>query len=464
MKESIFKAYDIRGIYPTDLNEKDAQIIARAIYTFFAQKIGKKNLNLAVGKDMRSSSNPIMQTVIKEFVKMGGMVTNIGLTTTPTFYFSTLRLKYDAGLMVTASHNPKEYNGMKFVIRDGDNLIKVGKGSGMEEIAELSKSQKFVSYRQGGKEIKRNDTLKLELQDALKQFNPSKFQKFKIVTDTANGVAILYLNELFKVIKAEVIHMNEKLDGTFPAHEANPLKFETLRELQKRVVKEKADFGIAPDADGDRIFFIDEKGAIIPATGMTSLIAREILRKNKKAKIIVDIRDIRNVQAVCKKFKGTASISKVGHAFITKQLQKEGALFAGESSGHYFFKETGGAENSLRVVLYVMNVLSREKKPLSKIVEELTTSVESGEFNFELPANVSAADLLEKITKKYKSGKLSTLDGIAVDFKDWRFGVRTSNTEPVLRLNVEGANDKIVQKNLKEITNLILKAGAKRKS
>lgn len=464
MKESIFKAYDIRGIYPTDLNEKDAQIIARAIYTFFAQKIGKKNLNLAVGKDMRSSSNSITRVVIKEFVKMGGRVTNIGLTTTPTFYFSVLKLKFDAGLMVTASHNPKEYSGMKFDIREGKNLIKVGKGSGMEEIAELSKSQKFASYQKGGKEIKRSDTLKLELQDALKQFDPSKFQKFKIVTDTANGVAILYLNELFKVIRADVVRMNEKLDGTFPAHEANPLKFETLRELQKRVVKEKADFGIAPDADGDRIFFIDEKGSVIPATAITSLITREVLRKKPESKILVDIRYIRNVQEVCRKFKGTSLISKVGHAFITKQLQKEGALFAGESSGHYFFQETGGAENSLRVALYVINVLSREKKPLSKIVEELTTSVESGEFNFELPADVSAAELLEKLTKKYSSGKISTLDGIAISFKDWRFGVRTSNTEPVLRLNIEGADSKIVQKYLKEISSLILKTGAKRKS
>lgn len=464
MKESIFKAYDIRGIYPTDLNEKDAQIIARAIYTFFVRKIGKKNLNLVVGKDMRSSSNSITRTVIREFVKMGGTVTNIGLTTTPTFYFSVLKLKFDAGLMVTASHNPKEYNGMKFDIREGKNLIKVGKGSGMEEIAELSKNQKSDPYRKGGKEIKRNDTLKLELQDAIKQFNPKNIQKFKIITDTANGVAILYLNELFKNVKAEVMRMNEKLDGTFPAHEANPLKFETLKDLQEMVVREKADFGIAPDADGDRIFFIDEKGSVIPATAITSLIAKEVLRKKPKSKILVDIRYIRNVQEICRKFKGISLISKVGHAFITKQLQKEEAFFAGESSGHYFFQETGGAENSLRVVLHVLNVLSREKKPLSKIVEELTTSVESGEFNFELPANVSAADLLAKLSNKYKAGKISTLDGIAVSFKDWRFGVRTSNTEPVLRLNVEGANDKIVQKYLKEITNLILKTGAKRKS
>ncbi|MDO8497675.1 MAG: phosphomannomutase/phosphoglucomutase [bacterium] len=464
INSSIFKAYDIRGIYGKDIDEDGIEQISKAIYTFFVKKLGKQDLKIVLGCDMRISTPSLFERSKKTFAEAGATVIDVGLVATPTLYFASLHYDYDGGVMITASHNPKEYNGLKFVVRQGNKLLKIGKESGMEEVKNIALQKQFLPLKASGKIIKRENVVKDEIEKSLSHFDFSKMKKLKIIIDSANGMGILYLNEIFKHIPADIIRMNEKLDGTFPAHEANPLKFETLKDIQKKIVEEKADLGIAPDADGDRIFFLDEKGQIIPAAMTTSIIADQVLEKNPGELILVDIRYIRNVQKVVKDRGGKISISKVGHALITKQMADEDGIFAGESSGHYFFRETGYAENSGMVVLYVLNAMNRENKPLSEIVRKYHSSPESGEVNFELSKGTNVKALLSDIEKGYTDGESSWLDGLSVTYPDWRFNIRTSNTEPLMRLNVEAANDSLVKEKFEELKKKIMASGATMKS
>lgn len=458
---SIFKAYDIRGIYQKDFNDQDFFLIIKAIITFFIRRLNKRKLVLAIGRDVRLSTPNLFAMAKKAVTEMGVTGVDIGLTSTPTFYYGSLNYGYDGGFMITASHNPKEYNGVKFVIREGSKIIKIGKNTGIEEVKEITLNNKFTQSAGGGKIIKNNQVLDDEVNQALKHLENIKLKKFKIVTDTANGMAITYINKLFEKIPAQLIRLNDRLDGTFPAHEANPLKFETLVDLQKAVIKNKADFGIAPDGDGDRVFFIDENGQVIPATMTTCLIAEEILRNNHQETIVVDIRYIKNVINLVKKLGGKTALTKVGHAFISQKLTEVNGIFAGESSGHYFFRETGYAESSVLVIVYLLKVLSAANKPLSKVIAQYQTAYESTEFNFSLPKNLSGTDLQKKIAKDYSNGKQSWLDGLSVDYDHWRFNIRSSNTEPLIRLNVESDNNQLTQEKLKELKSKIIHLGAK---
>lgn len=455
---SLFKSYDIRGLYPQDINEKNIGTIIKAIYLFFTEKLHKEDLTLVLGKDMRLSSPSLHELAKEILLNIGATVVDIGLSTTPTVYFAVQHFKYDAGIQISASHNPKDWNGIKFFYRQGNKLIKVSKNTGMDEIKRLSLQNRFSFPQKRGKLIKK-EILKEEVDYAYQLVNP-KVGKFKVVVDTANAMGILYIEEIFKRTGCKLVKINEQLDGTFPSHEANPLKFETLKELQKRVVKEKADLGIATDGDGDRIFFVDEKGEIIPATLISSLIAREILSRKKGEKILVDVRYTRNTVNAVNKFGGVPMINVVGHALITEHLNKVDGAFSGESSGHFFFRETGGGESSVRVILYVLDVLSRANKPISHIMKELHSSYESSEFNFTLPDGTDAKQFLGEVLKNYEDGEVSWIDGLTVDYPKWRFNIRSSNTEPLIRLNLEADSKVLMDEKLMEVKKRILSLGA----
>lgn len=459
---SIFKAYDIRGVYPEDINEENIRDIAKAIFTFFAGKLKKTDFSVVLGRDMRISSPTLFEVVKKTLINSGATVIDVGLASTPTVYFAVTSGQYDAGIQISASHNPKQYAGLKFFLRNGKKLDKISKVFGMEEIKKLCETKKFVEAKTAGKCVKKPNVLAEEIKFAFDLVKPNINRKYKIVCDAANAMGAIFIDALFKNQNIELVKMNFELDGTFPVHQPDPLQFKLHRALQDRVLLEKADFGIAPDGDGDRIFFIDEKGAIVPATHISALVASELFRENKHAKIIVDVRYTGNVTNLCKKYGTLPSYSKVGHALITAQLNRENADFAGESSGHYYFKETGGAESSMRVILYILKVLSREKKSLSQVLKHLVTSFESGEFNFEL-TGITSKEMLEKLVADYPQGKLSTLDGVSIEFPTWRCSIRTSNTEPLLRLNVEGEDAKLVKAKLNELKTKIIKLGAKLK-
>lgn len=431
----IFKAYDIRGIYPTQINPSVVESIIKATYTFFKQKINLDHqMTVVLGNDMRISSPELMDVARNTLEEMGAHVIDIGMVSTPSFYFSVFHYGYDAGIQITASHNPKEYNGIKFVLNSPEGLIKIGKSTGMEEVKEMAISGKFAQPESGGKVEKKDNLMDEEVKTALTILGNPIINHYKIVADTANAMGAQYIGAIFAKLPADLIKMNFNYDGTFPAHQPDPLNFANLVDLQKRVLSENADFGLAPDGDGDRLFFIDDKGQVVPASIITGIIAKEFLVKYPSSTILFDIRYLLNNTKIVEESKGKWEITKVGHAFITEAMHKTGAIFAGESSAHYFYKDTGNGENQLLTILTVLKVMTKENKKLSELVEEYRRAYESTEFNFKVN---NASDILSALKAKYNDGKLSELDGVSVSYPDWRFNVRTSNTEPLLRLNVE---------------------------
>lgn len=433
--QNIFKSYDIRGIYPNQLNEDFAVPITKAIYKIIADHTeGKGQITIAVGRDMRLSSPAIFKTVSETLVELGAEVIDLGIVSTPTFYYATFKNAFDGGVQITASHNPGEYNGLKIVRKSPTGLIKIGKSTGMDDIKKWSLEGADIPPKENGKIIKMENVVVEEVQNALKIAGNPDLKEFKIVADAANALGALYIEELFNHIPGNLIKMNFELDGTFPAHQADPLQASTLVDLQKKVLETGADLGLAPDGDGDRLFFIDEKGKVISASMITALVAKELLKKHKGDTILAEIRYLLTPKRIVEEMGGTFVITRVGHAFITEKMHETGAVFAGESSGHYFFRETGNAESQIPMILIVLKVMTETGKKLSEIIEDLRRSNESGEFNFKVK---NAPEITAAVKKEFADGQLSELDGIAISYSDWRLSLRSSNTEPLLRLNVE---------------------------
>ncbi len=452
MNPKIFKAYDIRGVYPEELNEQTIEQIVKAIYTFFLSKLQKEKIRIVLGRDMRVSSPSLFEVAKKTLVSLGADVIDVGLVSTPSFYFSVFHYGYDCGIQVTASHNPKEYNGVKFLLNSPKGLIKIGKSTGMDTVKELAMNNgPFAKEAQGTVTVQEH-VLDDEIANALKVVDSQTFSNFTIVADPANAMGAQYIGALFNKIPANLIKMNFELDGSFPVHPPDPLDFKNLVDLQKRVLAEKADFGLAPDGDGDRLFFIDEKGQVVPATLITALVSKELLKNNPGAKILFDIRYILTPEKIVEENGGSYEITRVGHAFITEKMTQTGAIFAGESSAHYYYASNGNAESQLETILFVMKVLTEEKKHLSEVLEALRRSYESGEHNFKV---TNAPEILDALKQKYADGELNELDGVAISYPDWRFSVRTSNTEPLLRLNVEALTKDVMEQKRDEIISFI---------
>lgn len=472
---AIFKAYDIRGVYPQEINEDIIFGIGQALVQFSGAK------KIVVGRDMRTSSPALAKALIEGITEAGADVADVGLVSTPTFYFAVRHLKAAAGIQVSASHNPKEYNGCKIVLGDEKGIIKVGIESGLAEIRDMVMQNVAAGFSPPRGDLKIAATTgvvekisgiqQAEIDAAFKLVPlPKEMSTLKIVADPANAMGIPVLTEIFARIPAvNLIKMNFELDGTFPAHQPDPLQPETLQNLQARVRAEHADLGIAPDGDADRVFFLNEKGDIIPASYITAFVAREILSggqapalQDRSAaprvppKIFYDIRYTWNAKRAIEAYGGTPQVSKVGHAFISRALRDEGGIFAGESSGHYFFRDTGYAEGTPLVILYVLKAMARERKPISEILAPLVVGHESGEINFKLKNREQSGTVIDALKQKYSDGAVSSFDGIAVEYDEWRFSVRASNTEPLLRLNVEGKSKELVEKKVKEITMRII--------
>jgi phosphomannomutase len=433
--EHIFKAYDIRGLYPEEINEENIGAIVKSIYKLL-QGDSNEPIKIIISRDMRISSPSLHKVAIQTLKECGADVLDIGIVSTPTFYYSVFKYKVVGGFQISASHNPKQYNGIKIAKYSPNGLIKVGKNAGMDQIREGAIQGVEVGSTKEGEvtEIDTDELLKEEVTNALEIVGNPEIKDFKIVADPANAMGAQYIDALFKKIPGNLIRMNFELDGTFPAHQPDPLQADTLTDLKKRVLAEEADLGLAPDGDGDRLFFIDEKGEIVPASIITALVAKYLLKRYKGEKILADIRYIMTPKKVTEEQGGEFLMTRVGHAFITEKMHDEGGIFAGESSGHYYFKATGNAESQLPVILTVLQAMTEENKKLSQIVKELKRSWESGEFNFRVK---NALEILEAVKQKYSDGELETLDGVAITYADWRFNIRTSNTEPLIRLNVE---------------------------
>ena len=433
--ENIFKSYDIRGTYPDQINEEFAVPIIKAIYKVISDQLQTNQpLIIAVGRDMRLSSPAIFKAVSETLVSLGAKVIDLGIVSTPTFYYAVFKKGFDGGVQITASHNPGEYNGIKIVRKSPTGLVKIGGSTGMLDIKNLAMGDlEFPEVPRGSLENMEGVVVE-EVKNALDIAGNPKLNEYKVVADAANALGGLYIEELYKHIPGSLVKMNFELDGTFPAHQADPLQKETLVDLQKRVLEEGADLGLAPDGDGDRLFFIDEKGEIIPPSIITAIVAREVLKKHKGATILGDIRYIMTPKKIVEELGGTFVITRVGHSFITEKLHETGGAFAGESSSHYFFKETGNAESQIPMILLILKVMTEENKKISEIVNDLRRSHESGEFNFKVK---NAKEIMQKVKEEFPEGEVSELDGVSISQADWRVSLRSSNTEPLLRLNVE---------------------------
>lgn len=453
--ENIFKSYDIRGIYPDQINEQNVVRIVTAIYSFLKSKIpDKKQLGIVIGRDMRISSPVLFEAASKTLIELGARVIDIGLVSTPTFYYAVFSNKFDGGFQISASHNPKEYNGLKIVMFSEKGILKIGKPTGMEDIKKMAIERVEIEKSEDGSMEQLKGVLEKEVENALQIAGNPNIKEFKIVADAANAMGATYIDALFKKIPGKLIKMNFELDGTFPVHQPDPLQSDTLKDLQKKIIEESADLGLAPDGDGDRIFFIDEKTEIVPPSQIIALVVRELLKEHKGSKIIVDLKYIFTPKKSVEEFGGELVISKTGHAYITETMHKNEGLFAGEASGHYYFGETGGAEAPMPVIILILAIMSRTGKKLSELAAEVKSSHESGEINFRVN---NAPEIMEQIKEHYSNGQFSDLDGIAISFPDWRFSLRSSNTEPLLRLNIETHEHLNVEEKKRDLIEIIEK-------
>ncbi|MDP3957161.1 MAG: phosphomannomutase/phosphoglucomutase [bacterium] len=442
MNPGIFKAYDIRGIYPDDINEDDAYHIGRAVVAHLEPK------RLGIGRDIRSSSPSLFKSFTQGVMDAGCDVLDLGIITTPMVYFAAGRLDIDAAISLTASHNPKEYNGMKIALR---GAIPVGENSGLHEIRDLALRGEWKDAEQKG-------TLAVEdicpaYYGFFTSFADFGSKHFTIAIDTANAMGVLELPiyEQFPD-NLSIVNLYNDMEHAFECHEANPLKTETLAELQEKVKESHADLGIAYDGDADRIGFVDELGEVIPMDLITALLAKTILKKRPGATILYDLRSSRSVKEVIEESGGRALECRVGHAFIKKQMREEGSIFAGELSGHYYFEENSFAEASTLAALLLLNLMAETGEPISQLVKETKRYFHSGEINSEV-ADKDA--ILATLKEKYADGKQHELDGLKVDYLDWWFNVRPSNTEPALRLNLEAKTSEMMEEKKAELLALI---------
>lgn len=440
---SIFKAYDVRGVYPSELDEKLAYKIGRAFVSFL--KIGK----VAVSQDMRKSSASLKKELISGITDQGADVIEIeGLCSTPKNYFACWFLKTKGSVMVTASHNPGKYNGFKFTRQ---KAIPISGGTGIKDIEKLVLKNKFKDVKRKGNVVKKDITSDYK-KHILGMIDIKKIKPLKVVIDAGNGMGGRDMELVLDKLPLEVIKMYFEPDGSFPNHEANPLKEENLVDIKKRVKEENADLGIALDGDADRVFFIDENSETIPADFITCLIAVEILKKNRGEKVLYDLRSSWVVKEIIEEFGGKSGMSKVGHAFIKEQMRKEKAIFAGELSGHFYFRDNFYTDSAIIAALKVIQLISEKGKRLSELVKPLKKYFASGEINSEVKDKEGK---MKELAKRYKDGKISWLDGIRVDFKDWWFNVRPSNTEPLLRLNLEAKSKKLMEEKRDKVISII---------
>lgn len=439
----IFRAYDIRGIYPEEINKNTAYLIGRAFIKF----LNKKNLKIGVGQDGRLSSPSLFRALTKGIIDQGATVIDIGLSITPMLYFAVAHFKFDGGINITGSHLSSERNGFKLV---REKAVPISEKTGLKEIKKLAMKGKFFKEKKG--RILEKDIRADYLDFNLKDFKISTFKSLKLVIDTANAVPGILIPYLKKRIPAQIYSLFGKLDGTFPNHSPNPLIKENLRSLQKEVKNKKADFGVAFDGDGDRIIFIDERGEVISGDLITAFLASLVLKENPRVKILYDIRSSRAVEETIKENRGKPLVWRVGHSLIKEKMRKENIIFAGELSGHYYRKDHYFSEVPLFVLFKILEVLSQTKKSLSELIKPLKRYFYSGEINFRVEKKTKILKLLEK---RYQKEKTSYLDGLRVDFKDWWFLVRPSETEDLLRLIIEAKTKELMEEKKKELVTLI---------
>jgi phosphomannomutase len=444
----VFKAYDVRGLYPAELDESGAEAIGRAYVEQFEPR------RIAVGRDMRLSSPAMQQAVMRGAASAGADVLDLGLVGTEMVYFAVGSLGLEGGAMVTASHNPKEYTGMKLVRR---GALPVGGESGLLDVRDraLAETDPSGTRFQTGPEgtVEPYEIWPAYVERVLSFVDVAAIKPLKVVIDAANGMAGAMLPPVLERLPVETIRCFFEPDGSFPNHEPNPLLPENREFIVRKTLEQSADLGVAFDGDADRCFFVDDTGEFVPGDFVTALFAESVLEKEPGAKIIYDVRASRAVPETIERDRGVPLVERVGHAFIKVRMRKEEASFAGEVSGHYYFRDFSQADTGVVPFLLMLELISKKGQPLSEILEPLRSRYFiTGEINTPV---ADVALKLQELKERYSDGRISHRDGISVDFDDWHFNVRPSNTEPLLRLNLEATSQELMNRKRDEVLALL---------
>jgi phosphomannomutase len=448
MNPHIFKAYDVRGLYPAELDEQVFHQIGRAFVEYLhAKRIG-------VGRDMRLSSPSLTAAFIAGAREQGADVVDYGMISTDMIYYAVGTDDLDGGAQITASHNPKQYNGCKMVGRGNQPL---SGEAGISDIREMIAGSRIPapSAKPGG--LSQRTVLDGYVKHVLKFIDPSIIRATTVVLDAGCGMAGMVAPAIFKSLPCKVDALCFTPDGTFPTHEANPLIEENRRDIVARVqATPAAEIGIAWDGDADRCFFIDEDGEFISGDFVTALLAEAFLLKERGATVVYDLRASYAVKDMAAKYHGTAVMNRVGHAFFKKRMRELNAVFGGEVTGHYYFRDNFYCDNGFIPAILILELMSKKQQSLKQLLEPLRAKYFiSGEINTKMSSMDAMTARMAAIEARYPDANISKLDGISVEYPDWHFNVRPSNTEPLLRLNLEGTTPEQMESKRDEVLSII---------
>lgn len=443
MNPGIFKAYDIRGTVPEQFKPEYAYYIGFFLTNFLGAN------NIAVGRDMRLSSNEIFEHLARGINDSGTNVIDLGLTSTDALYFAVGRFDYDGGVMITASHNPKEYNGLKICRKNAEPL---SGNNGLGQILKMiHEGEEIVKSPSRGSVI-RKEILEDYVNHCFSFIDLSKIKPFKIVIDAGNGMAGLILPPVLEKLPVDGTRLYFELDGTFPNHPASPIEPENLVDLQKVIIEEKSAFGVAFDGDADRMFLVDRNGRQVRGDMCTALVAKSLLTKHPGETVLYNLICSKAVPELVERMGGKAIRTRVGHALIKPLMKKHNAIFGGEHSGHFYFRDNWFADSGLIAFLVCLELLSIENRPLDELIKELNPYFQSGEINTRVD---SVQEKINQVKQAFSDGEQDDLDGLTVRYQDFWFNLRGSNTEPLIRLNVEANSTKFLEEKVAMLLKII---------
>lgn len=444
---SLFKAYDVRGIVPTELTPDIARLIGRSLVATLAPE------TVVVGRDMRVSSPELATALMDGIQDAGANVVDVGMVSTDALSFAIGNYGYPAGVMVTASHNPAEYNGFKIAREDARALSLT---DGLDQIRDRILDNSLPEPQTGANRGTRQSREILDDYAAhmLSMIDTSRLRPLKIAIDAGNGMAGLTVPIVFKDLPIEITPLYFELDGTFPNHPANPIEPENTAELRRIVKNNHLDLGAAFDGDADRVFLIDEHGSFVGGDMLTAMVASRMLDRNPGAAIVYNLISSRGVAELINAKGGRPIRSRVGHSYIKETMRQEDAVFGGEHSGHFYFRDNWYADSGMAALLFALEMISEENKPLSEVIAPLDHRFRSGEINSEVADPAATTDAIENHFRSL-GAEIDHLDGITVNFPDWWFNLRASNTQPLLRLNVEADNKPLLEEKTQQVLAMI---------
>ena len=444
---AVFKAYDVRGLYPSEITEELFHQLGRAFVAYLGPG------TYAVTRDMRVSSPSLTKAFIDGAVLQGGRIIDYGLVGTDQMYYAVAADGLDGGAQITASHNSGEYNGCKMVRKEAFPL---SGEAGIKEMKEMIFAGAIPPPPAAAGSVEHRDIMTRYIEHVMSFVDEQTIKPFNVVLDAGSGVAGIVAPHLFERLPCKTTRLCFEVDGTFPNHEANPLIEENRRDITAAVVKQQADIGIAWDGDADRCFFLDGTGEFIAGDFITALLAEAILLKHPGETIIYDVRASYAVKDVVAKYGGRALMNRVGHAFIKRRMREENGIFGGEVTGHYYFRENFYADNGFIPALMILELMSKKGQSLRDLLKPLREKYFiSGEINTKVASMDVADRKIQELKRVYAKANPYDLDGVSAEFDDWHFNVRQSNTEPLLRLNLEGLTPEIMEKQRDEVLEII---------